>query len=315
MGSNVKESKIISAVIYLRNHEKHIAGFLEGLAGILSENFENFEFILVNDNSADSSVEICKNTASRLGVISFTLVNLSHYHGTEAAITAGVDISIGDFIFEFDSPVADYDFKEIINVYKFALEGYDIVSASPDGKERISSKFFYHLFRKYSRNHIKLRTERFRILSRRAVNRINMYGTSIQYRKAVYYNIGLKAYIHKYLPNKITGQEGQMDTMDRLVLAVNSLLLFTNILEKMALYMALIMLVFSISVLGYTVFIFLVYDRVVEGWTTIMLFLSISFTGLFTLLAILIKFVSLILNLQNKKQAYTYESVEKIRDA
>ncbi len=309
----IKEKKVVSAIVYIRNHERYINEFIEGVASVLSENFEKYEIIAVNDSSTDGSVELLKKAASKLEVISFTVVNLSFYHGTEAAITAGVDLSIGDFIFEFDSPVADYDFGEIINIYKRSLEGYDIVSAAPDIRERVDSRIFYYLFKRYSQNHLRLWTERFRILSRRAVNRINNSCTSIRYRKAVYYNIGLKTHIHKYCPNKSIALEGQVKTKGRLSQALNYLMIFTDIVPKISIFMALMMLLFSIIVCCYTVFIYIAYDRVVEGWTTIMLFLSICFTGFFSLFAILIKFVSLILNLQNTKVSYTYESVEKVR--
>lgn len=308
-----KEKKVVSAVVYVRNHEKYILDFIEGIATVLSENFEKYEIIAVNDFSTDRSVEMLKQAAAKLEVISFTIVNLSFCHGTEAAITAGVDISIGDFVFEFDSPVADFDFSEIMNVYKYSQEGYDIVSAAPDVRERLDSKLFYDLFKRYSKNHLRLWTERFRVLSRRAVNRINNSFASIQYRKAVYYNIGLKTYIHKYKTKKNIALEGKLDTKVRLSQALNYLMIFTDIVPKISLFLALMMLLFSICVFCYTVFIYIAFDRVVEGWTTIMLFLSVCFTGFFSLFAIVIKFVSLILKLQNTKYTYTYESVEKVK--
>jgi len=308
-----KEKKVVSAVVYVRNHENYISEFIEGIAKVLSGNFEKYEIIAVNDFSTDRSVERLRLAASKLDVISFTIVNLSFYHGTEAAITAGVDISIGDFVFEFDNPVADYNFEEIIEVYKCSLDGFDIVSAAPDTKERLDSKVFYSLFKRYSQNHLRLWTERFRVLSRRAINRINNSYTSIRYRKAVYYNIGLKTYIHKYNPNKSIALKGKLNTRGRLSQALNYLMVFTDIVPKISIFMALMMLLFSIGVFCYTVFIYIAYARVVEGWTTIMLFLSVCFTGFFSLFAIVIKFVSLILNLQNTKQTYTYESVEKVK--
>jgi len=308
-----KEKKVVSAVVYIRNHEKYICDFIEGIAAVLSDNFEKYEIIAVNDYSTDRSVDMLKQAAAKLEVISFSIVNLSFYHGTEAAITAGVDLSIGDFVFEFDSPVADYDFEEIINVYKHILEGYDIVSAAPDIKERLDSRVFYDLFKRYSQNHLRLWTERFRVLSRRAVNRINSSCTSIQYRKAVYYNIGLKTYIHKYETKKNITHKVKLDTKVRMSQALNYLMIFTDIVPKISIFMALMMLLFSICVFCYTVFIYIVYDKVVEGWTTIMLFLSVCFTGFFSLFAIVIKFVSLILKLQNTKYTYTYESVEKVK--
>lgn len=199
-----------------------------------------------------------------------------------------------------------------MQVYYQALKGYDVVSASPNCAEKMTSKLFYSVFEKYSKNKVQLNSERFRILSRRGINRINMLSTVIPYRKAIYFNCGLKAVNIKY--NQINGCRGLSNSMsERFDLATKSLLLFTNVGSKMAIYMSLFMC--SISMLGifYTLYTYLTYSKIVEGWTTMMLFLSISFTGFFALLAIIIKYVSIILSLQFNKQPYVFEGIEKLK--
>jgi len=228
---------------------------------------------------------------------------------------AGVDAAIGDFVFEFDMPIANYKFEEIINVYHQALKGYDVVSASPDTGERLASKVFYNLFRYYSKNDVQLNTEWFRVLSRRGINRINMLSTSIPYRKAIYFNCGLKAINLKYQPiDNALNQQGidSLRKRERIELAINSLLLFTNVGATVALFMAIIMFIVAGLMIGYTFYVYLTFDRVVQGWTTTMLFMSVSFAGLFVLLAIIIKYVSMILFMQHTKQTYVFESVEKL---
>ncbi|TEB16167.1 hypothetical protein Psfp_01595 [Pelotomaculum sp. FP] len=308
-----QEKNFISAVIYVRNHETELELFLRKLAETLRETFEKFEIIFVNDYSSDSSVEIIKKISKELTGMTISIVNLSYFQGLEAAMVAGVDLAIGDFVFEFDSPVVDYNFKEVIKVYQQSLKGYDIVSTSPNTAGKLTSRIFYSLFHKYSRNCVQLNTERFRILSRRSINRINILSASIPYRKAIYYNCGLQTVNLKYTPilKAMIGCNEQQRS-ERMELAVNSLLLFTSLGAKVALYMATLMASISLFMLGYTVYVYVVIDRVVEGWTTIMLFTSVSFTGIFVLLAILIKYVSLILHLQHTKQNYVFESIEKL---
>ena len=50
----------------------------------------------------------------------------------------------------------------------------------------------------------------------------------------------------------------------------------------------------------------------IEGWTTTILFLSFAFFGLFAILTVVIKYLSLLLDLTFKKQRYMFESVEKL---
>ena len=57
-----------------------------------------------------------------------------------------VDLSIGDFVFEFDHVDLECDRNVIMDIYYHALKGYDIVSASPTQKEKFTSKLFYGVF-------------------------------------------------------------------------------------------------------------------------------------------------------------------------
>jgi len=95
-------------------------------------------------------------------------------------------------------------------------------------------------------------------------------------------------------------------------LAINALIIFTDLSSKISIIMAFLMLIFSIGVGIYTAITFFTYRNVVEGWTTTMLFLSFAFTGLFSLIALLIKYLSMLLNFHFKKQSYVLESIEKI---
>ena len=71
------------------------------------------------------------------------------------------------------------------------------------------------------------------------------------------------------------------------------------------------MILVAIAVGIYTVCIF-VSKQPIEGWTTIMLFLSLAFFGIFAILTIIIKYLTLIINLIFKKTNYLVESIEKV---
>ena len=84
-----------------------------------------------------------------------SIVNMSYYQGIELAMNAGVDMAIGDFVYEFDSIVDESEKQIIIDIYNKSLEGYDIVSAT-SGKNRTTfSTLFYKVFNKYSNTEYK----------------------------------------------------------------------------------------------------------------------------------------------------------------
>ena len=227
-------------------------------------------------------------------------------------MNAGVDLSIGDFVFEFDNSILDYDLDEILKVYHTSLNGYDIVSATADVKQKWSSTLFYSVFNKFSAENAQITTESFRVLSRRAINRIDSLNKTIPYRKAVYVNCGLKTTNLKY--SIVNNQQKNMDKREknyRADLAIDSLILFTNVGYRISLFLTLTMMVMA---LGMAVYCLIVYfsSTPIAGWTTTVLFLSAAFFGLFAILTIVIKYLQVLVDLVFKKKQYNFESVEKL---
>lgn len=302
-----KEKNYVSAVVYVHNNEKNIKDFINKINNVLNNTFEKYEIIFVNDASTDKTREIISEESKLITTGIVTTINMSFLQGVETAMNAGIDLAIGDFVFEFDSIELDYDLSLITDIYFKSLEGYDIVSAVPNNV-KMTSKMFYKVFNKYANMENQLRTERFKIISRRGINRVDSMNVKIPYRKAVYANCGLKQTFIQYKVS--SSSQGKSTIKDRRELAIDSLLLFTDIGYRISISMATIMLLFSVFVAIYSIFIF-VNGNPVAGWTTTMLFLSFSFFGLFSLLTILIKYTQLLLNLQFTKQDYIIEGIEK----
>ena len=131
-----KEKNFISAVVYLHNDEKQITNFLENLNEQLNNTFDKYEIIIVNDSSTDKSVELIKEYSNNQSTTCISLINMSFYQGIEQAMVAGVDLSIGDFVYEFDSVKMDYKIELINEVYKKAMTGYDIVRVINTNKQK-----------------------------------------------------------------------------------------------------------------------------------------------------------------------------------
>lgn len=302
-----KEKNYVSAVVYVHNNEKNIKDFINKINNVLNNTFEKYEIIFVNDASTDKTRKIISEESKLITTGIVTTINMSFLQGVETAMNAGIDLAIGDFVFEFDSIELDYDLSLITDIYFKSLEGYDIVSAVPNNV-KMTSKMFYKVFNKYANMENQLRTERFKIISRRGINRVDSMNVKIPYRKAVYANCGLKQTFIQYKVSP--SSQGKSTIKDRRELAIDSLLLFTDIGYRISIFMATIMLLFSVFVAIYSIFIF-VNGNPVAGWTTTMLFLSFAFFGLFSLLTILIKYTQLLLNLQFTKQDYIIEGIEK----
>lgn len=309
----LKEKKFISLIMYIHNSQEQLKEFLPYIVSVLDNNFEKFEIIAVNDKSSDQSIHVIKdflNTRKVNGII--TIVNMSSYQGIEASMNAGMDLAIGDFIFEFDKLELDYDENMLMEVYRKELEGYDIVSAAPKTTKGVAAKLFYSIFNWGSRDMKKLSQETFRILSRRAINRVKTLNKSVPYRKALYINSGMSSYTIFYDNVVIKRDYDKQEISNRLDMAFDSLVLFTDTVQKVSLIISTVFLAFAILVGIYTVVIYCSSNKPVEGWAPIMGFLSFGFSGVFILITVIIKHLSIMLKMLYKKQGYLVESIEKI---
>jgi glycosyltransferase involved in cell wall biosynthesis len=305
---NNKEKKFMSAVVYLHNNENQIEKFLTIVLEVFERNYERYEIILVDDASSDNTVRKVHDIAEKStgGVI--TVVNMSFFQGLEKSMNAGVDLAIGDFVYEFDTVEIDYDPKLIMDIYYKAQEGFDIVAIS-NKNEKLSSKLFYYVFNLNNKN--KIVTQTFSIISRRAINRVKSNTLTIPYRKAVYQNSGLATSVIFYnsTNNNIKNITDQKSL--RFDNAITSIILYTNHTYKFAMFLAILMMLLTFLGVIYSIIVYSI-GKPIEGYTTTMLVMTSSFCALFILIAIVIKYADIILNLMYKKQSYLIKSVDKL---
>lgn len=307
-----KEKNFVSAILYVHNAEKRVEQFLKTIVNVLESNFEHSEIICVNDSSDDHSLDIIKKTSESAATTSISVINMSYFHGLELCMNAGVDMSIGDFVFEFDNTYLDFRPEVIMEIYHRSLQGFDIVSASAERKEKLTSKLFYRFFDRYTDLSYKMTTESFRILSRRVINRVESMNKTIPYRKVAYANCGLKTDNIKYKvvePIQISSDKKEQNFRSNL--AIDSLILFTEMGYSFSKTMTALMMAMSVFMIVYSIVIYAT-STPVAGWTTTILFLSIAFFGLFGILTIVIKYLQLLVDLVFKRKQYSFESIEKL---
>lgn len=114
------ENTLISIIIPVYNVEKYIATCLNS---ILNQDFKDYEVILINDGSSDSSKEICENFKEK-----FSKIEVVHKinEGVGVARNVGLQHAKGKYIYFLDSD----DFLEP-NFFEFIApsltQNYDIV--------------------------------------------------------------------------------------------------------------------------------------------------------------------------------------------
>lgn len=138
----------ISVVVPVYGCRAALQELYERLTAVLSNLVEKYEIILVNDscpqNSWDVIKQICAKDQHVIGI------ELTRNFGQIQAITAGLDYSRGSWVVVMDCDLQDRP-EEIVNLYRKAQEGYDVVFARRKKRKDsflkvLVSKIFYKIY-------------------------------------------------------------------------------------------------------------------------------------------------------------------------
>ena len=138
----------ISVVIPVYGCRAALSELHKRLCESLEKICSTFEIILVDDNCPQNSWEeiekICSGDKRVVGL------HMSRNFGQIRAITAGLDKCKGDWIVVMDCDLQDRP-ESIPELYKKALEGYDVVFARREGRKdsfitKFLSKSFYKVY-------------------------------------------------------------------------------------------------------------------------------------------------------------------------
>ena len=310
----MKQDKIkvfVSAVVYVYNGAEYLLDCLKKLDSTLSYAFECAEIICVNDDSSDDSVDIIRNFAVT-SESTISILNMSFHQGVESAMNAGVDLSIGDFVFEIESTQMIYPAETLISLYKKSIEGYDIVSLVPKKNRTFFSSVYYHFYNRFSHSQYGLHTELCRIVSRRTLNRIGSMSQTIPYRKAAYSNCGLKKTALQFEEDIPITKMSRRQKREYHNLAIDSIILYTDLAFNISIAFSIIMSLLMVTVATYALTIKLM-GVPIAGWTSTILFLSVAFFGIFVILTMIVKYLSIILKLNFSKLPYITGTIEKLK--
>ncbi|MBR4530670.1 MAG: glycosyl transferase family 2 [Lachnospiraceae bacterium] len=307
------DQTFISAVASVGADRSELTGFLMLVEQTLTGRFLQGEIILVvRDDAEEAGREIREYFAAHPTKLLTSIVTMDAASGQESAMNAGRDIAIGDYVFEFDDIHVDYDGAVILEAYEKSLTGYDIVTARNDRRSRFTSRLFYRTYNRLSGAGRGLGPSTFRVLSRRAINRVKSLSTYIPYRKAVYENAGLASAEVIYHSTDEGGANRHSVRQARSGLAVDSFIYFTNLMERISLTVCGVFFLIAVIVVIYVIVSLCSDEQLSSGWVSIMGFLSIGFTGLFGLLTIVIRYLSVLVDLTFRRQQYLIKDIEKI---
>lgn len=298
-----KEWNFISAIVYVKDDGEKTVNFFNLLHTVLDAHFVQYEIVVVNASRENHTLTKLRKWAEEIEK-PLTIINMSLRQSHEQCMNAGLDMAIGDYVYEFDGTDMPYPEAILWDAYQSAMSGNDIVTVCPKTVKGWS-RMFYRIFNANSNAAYELRTDVFRLVSRRAINRAHAIGDNLPYRKAAYASCGLKMSVLEF-DGAVEGKK-----TERFEVAMDSLTLYTNFGYKFSLGLTACMFLATLAELAYTITVWLT-GNPISGWTTTMFVLTLGLAGLFAILAITLKYLTLILKLIFQKQKYLIESTERI---
>jgi len=285
-----KDKNFISLVILLSKNSKENEIFVRNLCTYLNENFINFEFVLIFSTST-ADQEILSIVLSSFEKVKVNKIYLGDSDETEVALRTGFDSCIGDYIFTIERINSELDFvKNVFETYRLMLKGYEVAELVTLNYSSNKEKIFYFILNNFALNknkNDKIFPVIYNIVSRRAYNRLKDYYKNSLNRSVEIFSLGLKKLTTTTNNPTVGVQENRVSSY------LNIIIIFTDFFLKLSLTSALLMLIISLFTLIYT-FYFYFFRDTLQGWTTIMGFLSFSFFAVFLILYIIIIYQGMI---------------------
>lgn len=161
---------IYSIIVPLYNEELVINESYRRLKEVMDSTKEEYEIVFVNDGSKDRTVEkveeICDNDEN------IKLINFSRNFGHQAAITAGMDLALGDAIIVIDADLQDPP-EVMLKMIEKWKEGYEVVYGKRVKREgetffkKFTAKMYYRLLKSMSTVDVPVDTGDFRLIDRK----------------------------------------------------------------------------------------------------------------------------------------------------
>jgi len=220
----------LSIVIPIYNERTVLPLLYERLTRVLAPLAISYELVLVDDGSRDESGDYMVALAASCPEVK--AVRLSRNFGKEAALTAGLDLSVGDAVVVLDADLQDP--PELIGQMLAAFHaGSDIVSmkrrsrAGETWHKRFSAHLFYRLLNRLSHVEIPADTGDFRLMSRRAVNALKQLPERNRYMKGLFAWVGFPTHVIEYDREERAAGDTKWNTLSLFGLAFQGITSFS----------------------------------------------------------------------------------------
>ena len=260
----------LSCVIPAYNEAENLKKFIPTLSTFLYEQNINFELIVIDDGSRDTTLVILKEM---FHLYSLNIIQLSRNFGKEAALTAGLENANGNVVLLIDA-----DFQHPIELIPTMLnlwrEGYDMVYGIRDRQteshfKRKLTHIFYWLLNKSASIDIPMHAGDFRLMDSKVVQALCDLPERTRYMKGLYAWVGFKSIGVHFAETERQHGRSSFNWQTLMGLAVSGLTSFSDLPLRLCVIIGALISLVAISYGFWIIADVLLTGVSVPGWATL----------------------------------------------
>lgn len=265
--------KLLSIVVPVYNEEGNLQVFYEAVTEVMAhEQNYRYEIVFVDDGSRDKTSEILRDLAAHDSCVRGII--LARNFGHQVALTCGMEASLGDVLITMDGDM-QHPPSMISQLLRLYEEGFDVVQTIRDSTEEVSqfkkltSAFYYKFLQSIANVPIVAGGSDFRLITRQVADTLARFHEKGRFIRGIVGGIGYRqTTLHFIAPPRFAGSS-KFNLRKMAHFAVDGVMGFSRVPLRIALWLGLIMGIFSLGMLFYILYVYYFTSEVVSGWTTI----------------------------------------------
>ena len=265
--------KLVSYVLPVYNEAGGIRDFHDRLlAASRARPDLDFEFVYVNDGSADASLQILEGIAASCDLV--RVVNLSRNFGHQMAITAGLDHAGGDAVIVMDTDLQDPP-EVSLQLIEAWEGGAQIVYAQRRSRKdtamkRWTAHAYYRVLHRFADIDIPVDTGDFRLMDRATTDLLRGHKERNRFVRGLVASLGFKQAAVPFDRDERTSGSTNYPLPKMLRLAADGVTSFSTVPLKMITRLGIATVVLAMLGILYTVALRVFTDITVPGWSLLM---------------------------------------------
>ena len=271
--------KKVSLIVPVYFEQECIAQFIKETTDVLHTINYDYEIVFIDDGSQDNTVDIIKEHANKNSKIK--LLEFSYNHGKQAAVTAGITHSTGDYCIYMDPDLQDppVEIPRFINEIE---KGYNLVFGVRKEKvdgflNKLFSKLFWYVLEKFTGLKLPKGLAVMRIFDRKFANTFLQYNEQNRFIEGIFMHIGMKRTSIQIEQRERFAGTSKFNFRKKMKLAFDAIFDFSEIPLKLAVKLGL-----YLTIIGFVFLLLIIIAKLLSiefqtGWASLISALVLGF--------------------------------------